>query len=421
MNLTANTDGGAWYNFISSSTNAGTEHWRIWGGAATSNLAFNTGGSERMRINASGELLIGTTSDAGAYALQVAGSIYNTTGAVLAASSGGLAIGGTTLSSSSKLTVTGGRININTTDNTSLIAFENSGTIFASIGDGQVVTAADPGSLAIRTNTGALMKFLTDGNNERMRITSAAELLIATTSDAGDYKLQVNGNERKAGKLDVITTTEYGVNLGRSGTSATAFQAYNSTAAMAVGIESSTGGGLFTGTSAYAAVFGNANNYPTQFITNNAVRATITNTGRLGVGTTSPGYDIHAYQSATVAQIGVSASTNTGTYLQQATNGTGMLLNIDSARLYFGTDNATMMHLNPSGELIVNSEADNGDYKIQVNGNAVFYGTITTNQPTDGTARPWKLGEYVTTAPTATGYVQVEINGVKYKILAATY
>jgi hypothetical protein len=151
------------------------------------------------------------------------------------------------------------------------------------------------------------------------------------------------------------------------------------------------------------------------------VRATITNTGRLGVGTTSPGYDIHAYQSATVAQIGVSASTNTGTYLQQATNGTGMLLNIDNARLYFGTNNATMMHLNASGELIVNSEADNGDYKIQVNGNAVFYGTITTNQPTDGTARPWKLGEYVTTAPTATGYVQVEINGVKYKLLAATY
>jgi hypothetical protein len=35
--------------------------------------------TERARINASGELLIGTTTDAGAYALQVAGAIYNTT------------------------------------------------------------------------------------------------------------------------------------------------------------------------------------------------------------------------------------------------------------------------------------------------------------------------------------------------------
>jgi len=35
--------------------------------------------TERARINTSGELLIGTTSDAGAYALQVTGAIYNTT------------------------------------------------------------------------------------------------------------------------------------------------------------------------------------------------------------------------------------------------------------------------------------------------------------------------------------------------------
>ena len=62
--------------------------------------------SERMRITADGELLIGTTSDAGAYALQVAGSIYNTTGAVFAASSGSVGIG-TTSTGSYKLKIGG--------------------------------------------------------------------------------------------------------------------------------------------------------------------------------------------------------------------------------------------------------------------------------------------------------------------------
>jgi len=40
-----------------------------------------------------------------------------------------------------------------------------------------------------------------------MRITSGGELLINTTSDAGDYKLQVNGNSYASGNI-VITDTK---------------------------------------------------------------------------------------------------------------------------------------------------------------------------------------------------------------------
>ena len=80
------------------------------------------------------------------------------------------------------------------------------------------------------------------------------------------------------------------------------------------------------------------------------------------------------------------------------------------------------MALNGGNELIINNGVtDGGDYKLQVNGNGLISGSITTAAPTDGTARPWKIGDYVTTAPSATGYVQVEINGTKYKLLAATY
>jgi hypothetical protein len=337
------------------------------GAAARTNLVLQEGSG--------GELLIGTKTDAGDYKLQVAGSIYNTTGAVLAASSGNVGVG--TASPTEKLDVTStqsrivvtsttngnnsgvyfnaknsgganvqggvyfipaatpylslsgdnsgvhlnvtsaGNVGIGTTspaykldvnginNSTALyvdeirsyqsannISFkDNSGTVIGSINGSTRLFSWSLGNFAIGSSSASYKLDVTGDIRSTTSAyfnTSSGETYIGTTTDAGDYKLQINGNERIAGKLDVITTTEYGVNLGRSGTSATAFQAYNSTAAMAVGIESSTGGGLFTGTSAYAAVFGNANNYPTQFITNNAVRATIANDGGFGINTTSP-------------------------------------------------------------------------------------------------------------------------------------
>ena len=52
-------------------------------------------------------------------------------------------------------------------------------------------------------------------------------------------------------------------------------------------------------------------------------------------------------------------------------------------------------------------------------GNATFAGSLTTSAPTGG-AGAWELGVYSATAPTATGYVTIEIGGVQYKLLAST-
>jgi hypothetical protein len=67
--------------------------------------------------------------------------------------------------------------------------------------------------------------FSTNGS-ERMRITSGGELLINTTSDAGDYKLQVNGNTYTNGSLTTAAPSggtakpwklgEAGVSIGGS-------------------------------------------------------------------------------------------------------------------------------------------------------------------------------------------------------------
>jgi hypothetical protein len=268
----------------------------------------------------------------------------------------------------------------------------------------------------------------------RMRINDNGELLVNTTTDAGDYKLQINGNERIAGKLDVITTTEYGVNLGRSGTSATGFQAYNSTAAMTVGIESSTGGGLFTGTSAYAAVFGNANNYSTQFITNNAVRATITASGNLLIGT------------ATDNGLGYKLQVNGGIYANNNIQAKAAQISIDSASnlaaLYIsqhsitGSSTQPMMQsdvtLNTTGDVnLVNYTITNTASGANTNwlrfsdGSNIFRVTkaaeVVTAAPTGGSIRKWKLGEAATVSPTSPNRtIRVEIDGTVYYLHAKT-
>ena len=63
LQLIAANDTGAAYNFISSSTQGGTQHWRLGGvGGFTGGLAFSTSGSERARIDSSGNLLVGCTA-----------------------------------------------------------------------------------------------------------------------------------------------------------------------------------------------------------------------------------------------------------------------------------------------------------------------------------------------------------------------
>ncbi|MGL4790829.1 MAG: hypothetical protein ACRCW1_05400 [Anaerotignaceae bacterium] len=47
-------------------------------------------------------------------------------------------------------------------------------------------------------------------------------------------------------------------------------------------------------------------------------------------------------------------------------------------------------------------------------------GGVFTGQPIGGSNGVWKFGQYNATAPSATGYVEVEVNGTLYKLLAST-
>jgi len=74
------------------------------------------------------------------------------------------------------------------------------------------------------------------------------------------------------------------------------------------------------------------------------------------------------------------------------------------------------------GTLRFNYNGAGGDEFILFNnGNlAIDGGAIRTSAPSGGTAQFFKSGSYVGGAPAATGYIQFEVNGVTYKLLAST-
>ena len=81
INLIANNDDGARYNYINSGTNGCTAMWQIGGGATVNTLALYTAGVERMRISSTGKVYIGTSAfcwtDTTFKTLQVGNGAFN--------------------------------------------------------------------------------------------------------------------------------------------------------------------------------------------------------------------------------------------------------------------------------------------------------------------------------------------------------
>ena len=82
--------------FSIGSTTVSNGRFSVFGGQSYFDTSLKVGSQAFLADEGKNEVYVNTTTDAGAYALQVAGSIYNTTGAVFAATSGNVTIGATT-------------------------------------------------------------------------------------------------------------------------------------------------------------------------------------------------------------------------------------------------------------------------------------------------------------------------------------
>ncbi len=298
--------------------------------------------TERARITSAGELLIGSSVDAGAYALQVAGSIYNTTGAVFAASSGEVLIGTTTDAGAYALQVAGS-------------IYNTTGAVFAA---------------------------------------SSGEVLINTITDVGDYRLQVNGNANF--RDDVLIDTNLRVNR---------HIALDQTLA--------------------AWSLGNAIQGPqnaTLFVAGGGVQtlANVYYDGSYKYTTSNPGAAMFLLQS------GITFATyGSGTANGALTGANEMVYAGGELRVGISDQGAFKLQVADKSyfgdEVQIASTTDLGNYKLQVTGEAIITAGIRTDAPSGGTAATWKLGTVATVSPTSPNRtIEVEIGGTTYYIHAKT-
>jgi hypothetical protein len=83
--------------------------------------------------------------------------------------------------------------------------------------------------------------------------------------------------------------------------------------------------------------------------------------------------------------------------------------------------NSEMYQLN--SEVLIGYTADQGTHKLQVNGNTFTNGSIKTAAPSGGTAAEWKLGTRVASSVALDGtqYIEVDIGGTLYYLATVSF
>ena len=216
------------------------------------------------------------------------------------------------------------------------------------------------------------IKFGTVGGGEKMRLTSAGELCVGYTTNQGlTAKLLVNGNAYFSGNI----YPNQGVLLEDGSSSAPSLKFNNDTdtglyraAADTVGIA-----GALSGTTA---TFSTAVNTTSSFnFTGNNAYIKVGSTWNTGVLNFLNGPTTYLIFDIPNGRI----QNNLGKYLTKS-SGVAQFGSFDNYNVAFVANNLEKMRLSTSGNLLIGTTTDDGSSKLQVNGGALFTGSLTFNQ-----------------------------------------
>ena len=214
---------------------------------------------------------------------------------------------------------------------------------------------------------------------------NGSQILINTTSAGGGYTLRVSGS------METTGATYLGTSGGK------VLMNYTSASPAELRVHN-------TATDNQQLILSNAGTYHTGFIASQADNV-LTDTYAWGMFGGSNSYISGLSYSAAIA---LAADVSAFRIIKNN--------NLNS------TPSATHLQLNnSSGELLLGTTTDAGDYRLQVSGNIYNTGSLTTGAPSGGSIKPWKIGEAATVSPTSPNRtLRVEVDGVVYYIHAKT-
>jgi len=183
------------------------------------------------------------------------------------------------------------------------------------------------------TNTVAISTAAT----EALRVDSAGNVGIGTALPGANLDVQASTGPYV--RIKPSTGTSYGF-LGFSNTGGD----FN------IGRESSTGGSLLTGSSAYASVLNSFGAYPMQFGTNGALAMTIDSSGNLGIGESAS-----IVRKLCITASGTTATTRAGIQLKNEVGTTAEIYQGPTSNnaLIFEENGSERMRIDTSGSLLI--------------------------------------------------------------------